>query len=249
MATPALIYCADGNARFAEIAIRTGFLYGAQVPNTVYFDPYFVDQDWKRPDLERYAAVVKKHQPFMASVLDWEQWEQLPEIITWAETIAPFVQVVMIIPKVVGGVSLVPRKIGGCPVRLGYSVPTKFGGTLVQYQEFAGWPVHILGGSPQQARRLTRFLNVVSVDGNMHLKMATKYGSFFDPLKQTRRGYWPAVKEFDGQPWGDGHEKPDLPYEAFERSCRNIMAMWQNKPHRYHVLPNKHLHLTPNLGF
>jgi len=239
VAIPELIYCGGGNLRFYNIATAAGFLYGAQLPNTVYGPLYFADQDWKNPDLEKYAAAVKKHQPVMASVLDWERWDQLPEVLAWAETITPFVEVVMIIPKVLGGVPKIPRVIGGKPVRLGYSVPTKHGGTSLNYSEFYGWPVHILGGSPQKQRLLTRYLNAVSVDGNMFQMMATRYNAFFDPLKQTQRGYWPTLKDFDGGKWGDGSDTADAPYEAFRRSCQNIMAMWQSKPSRYHVLPNK----------
>lgn len=239
MAIPELIYCASGNARFAQIAIDAGFLYGAQMPGTVYHWPYFVDQDWRRPNLKKYAAAVKQHRPNMASVLDWEQCEQLPKVLAWAETIAPFVEVVMIIPKVLGGVPLIPRSIGGKPVRLGYSVPTRHGGTPLNYSEFYGWPVHLLGGSPQKQRLLTSYLDVVSIDGNMFQMMATRHSAFFDPLKQTQRGYWPTLKDFDGGKWGDGSDTADAPYEAFRRSCKNIIAMWQNKPSRYHVLPNK----------
>jgi len=32
--TPDLIYCADGNSRYAQIAIDNGWYYGAQMPNT-----------------------------------------------------------------------------------------------------------------------------------------------------------------------------------------------------------------------
>ena len=225
-----MIYCGGGNPRFYEIATAAGFLYGAQLPDTVYGALYFADQNWKRPNLEQYATVVKQHRPVMASVLDWEQLDQLPEVLSWAETIAPFVQVIMVIPKVIGGVESIPRKIGGRSVRLGYSVPTKHGGTPLNYSEFHGWPVHVLGGSPHQQRRLTRYLNVLSADGNMFQKMATQFNAFFDPLKQTRRGYWPTLADFDGNVWGDGSKTADAPYEAFRRSCENIMAMWRGTP-------------------
>jgi hypothetical protein len=45
---PLLIYCADGNRSFAEIALRHGYEYGACLPNTIYLDPYFTDQDWRK---------------------------------------------------------------------------------------------------------------------------------------------------------------------------------------------------------
>jgi hypothetical protein len=78
--------------------------YGAQLPATVYYPPQFVDQDWKRPDRAAYVAAVAQHRPRMATVLDWERDEQLPEVLAWAEDVAPFVERVILIPKVIGGV-------------------------------------------------------------------------------------------------------------------------------------------------
>ena len=53
-----LIYCGGGNAKFAQIAIDAGFLYGAQLPSTVYHPLHFADQNWKRPDREKYMKAV-----------------------------------------------------------------------------------------------------------------------------------------------------------------------------------------------
>lgn len=89
--TPVLIYCADGNRRFAEIAIRNGYMYGAQLPNTVYFDPYFVDQDWRKPNRIRYMIALAQHRPALATVLDWEREDQLPEVLDWAEEASQYV--------------------------------------------------------------------------------------------------------------------------------------------------------------
>lgn len=214
---PDLIYCASGNKRFAEIAIDHGFLYGAQLPpRGIHFWPYFADQDWKAPDRERYMAELDKHRPFMASVLDWERSEQLDEVLGWAEDAARFVQVVMIIPKVIGETHRVPRWIGGRPVRLGYSVPTKFGGTSVPIWEFYGRPVHLLGGNPHKQIEMAHYLDVASVDGNYANMMATRYNEYW------RGGKWCELSDHGG------HVAEDAPYAAFELSCRNIMAAWQS---------------------
>lgn len=223
-----LIYCANGNPKFAKIAVDAGFLYGAQLPGHVSQPLFFADQNWKNPDREIYMEELAKHRPVMASVLDFERMEQLPEVLAWAEDAAQYVEIVMIIPKCFGGIAKLPRTIGGKPVRLGYSVPTKHGGTAVPYSEFFNWPIHLLGGSPQAQMRLTRFLNVVSTDGNMHLKMATQFNSFFDPKKSTSQGYWPTINEYDGRKWGDGSKSANAPCEAFRRSCANIMAFWRH---------------------
>lgn len=230
MRVPELIYCADGNRKFAEIALALGFKYGAQVPNTVYFEPYFCDQDWKKPNREKYISALAQHRPHIASVLDWEQDEQLPDVLSWAEDAAQFIDVVMIIPKVIGGISRLPRTVGGKPVRLGYSVPTKFSGTHVPVWEFYGWPVHLLGGSPLNQYKLHKYLNVVSADGNYAQKMASRWCQYFVPYGSARwakNRFWPTLRESnDGQRWGDGSATADAPYEAFRRSCKNIMIMW-----------------------
>jgi len=208
MAAPTLIYCASGNKRYAEIAIHAGFQYGAQLPHTIYYPPYFVDQDWRNPNRERYMAALVQYKPYMASVLDWERPEQLPEVLSWAEEAAQYVEIVMIIPKVQGGVKLLPYVIGGKPIRLGYSVPTGYGGTELVLSEFTGWPIHLLGGSPKRQFEIAQYLTVTSVDGNSSTK-AAEYGN-----------YW------DGKQWRDVGDCDDMPYVAFEKSCLGIVKMW-----------------------
>jgi hypothetical protein len=226
-----LIYCADGSPWSVEIAVQAGFAYGAQLPNTIYHPPVFVDQNWRKPDLKQYTDAIAQHRPQIATVQDWEREEQLSEVIAWAESIAPYVEIIVIIPKVVGGIGQLPRVIAGKPVRLGYSVPTSFGGTPVPMWEFYGWPVHLLGGSPKKQIELAHYLNVQSLDGNYHLKMATRYNQFFVPDGSARYAsnrWWPTLKEAsDGIKWGDGSPTANAPHEAFRRSCKNIMAMWK----------------------
>jgi hypothetical protein len=210
-----LIYCGGGNRRFAQIAIDHGYLYGSQLPETVYFPLHFADQDFKRPNRVAYMAALAKHRPHMASVLDLEHESQLGEVLSWAEDAAAFVSVVMIVPKVFGIIPSIPRRIGGAEVRLGYSVPTKFGGTELPVWEFSGWPVHLLGGQPQAQMELAHYMDVRSVDGNYAGLMARKFGEFWTPdgwVDLSAAGY---------------HERQDAMYEAFRRSCENIMRAWQ----------------------
>lgn len=221
-----LVYCAGGNRRFAEIAVSAGFRYGAQLPATVYFAPWFADQNWKKPDRERYLAAVREHRPEVATVLDWEREDQLTEVLGWAEDVAALVETVIIIPKVVGGVHRLPRTIGGREVRLGYSVPTKFGGTSVPAWEFSGWPVHLLGGSPSSQLQVARYLDIRSADGNLTQKMAVKFGRFWGPNggSNPRNRHWPQLRE-------TGWDGPDVPYEAFRRSCEHVKTAWRGQIH------------------
>lgn len=215
-----LIFCGGGNARFAQIAIDAGFLYGSQLPETVYFPLYFADQDWRRPNRNAYMKALEKHRPHMASVLDLERDDQLNEVLSWAEEAAQFVSVVMLIPKAIGIIDRLSRQIGGAAVRLGYSIPTKHGGTSVPAWEFSGWPVHLLGGSPQSQIRHAHYMHVVSADGNMMAKLARNHCVFFDPDRKVKKLY-PSILEFDGC-----HYENDAPYEAWRRSCVNIMRLW-----------------------
>ena len=210
-----LIYCAGGNKRFAQIAIDHGFLYGAQLPRTVYHPLHMADQDWKRPNRAAYMAALAKHRPRLATVLDLERSDQLDEVLSWAEEAAQYVQCVMLIPKVFGIIPSLPRRIGGADVRLGYSVPTKFGGTELPVWEFAGWPVHLLGGAPHAQMHLTHYLPVVSTDGNYAMLKASKFCEFWTP-----RG-WRSM----GSVGVTGQR--DAMYEAFRRSCENIMQAWK----------------------
>ena len=210
-----LVYCAAGGKRFAEIALDAGFVYGAQLPKAPSWPIWFADQDWKRPDLARYVAAIRKHRPVQATVLDWERHDQLPDVLAWAEAVAPYVERVVIIPKVFDGIERLPRQVGGAQVVLGYSVPTRFGATETPVWEFAGWPVHLLGGSPQAQLHLAHYLDVWSLDGNAAQRAA-------------QRGVWWSASR---RQWvtrdPDLSTDHDMPYRAFERSCREIMRAWR----------------------
>lgn len=227
MARPELVYCGGGNRRFYEIATAAGFRYGSQLPETVYGPLWFADQDWHRPNRTAYMAALAQHRPVMATVLDWEREEQLTTVLSWAEEAAQYVERVLLVPKVQGGVAQLPRRIGGRDVVLAYSVPTRYGGTALPIWDFAGWPLHLLGGSPHAQMATWAYLrnvgDVVTADGNYAQKMATRYCQFWTPgnARNARNRYWPTLLEADGDRW-----RQDAPYEAFRRSCENIRRAW-----------------------
>lgn len=212
---PILIYCADGNPRFAKIAIDNGFEYGVQVPRKNYFPIYFADQNWKRPNREKYMAGIARLKPEMCTVLDLEKEEQYDEVLDWATEAAQYVNKVIIIPKVTGIIARLPREISGKEVVLGYSVPTSFGSTPISLDEFTlNWKVHLLGGNPnrQIAIWAKPNIHVYSVDSNF-VNMIATHG-----LK-----YWSAegVRDY---PFG----YRDAMYEAFDLSCKNLQAAWDD---------------------
>lgn len=175
-----------------------------------------LDIDYKAPDWVRHLAVAQREHPWLAAVPDVMSEAQLPEALGQAEEMAPHCERVLMIPKapVVDGI---PERVGGVPVVLGYSVPTSYGGCDLMLWEFGRRPVHLLGGSPRAQRELTRYLYVVSADGNMVWNEARK-GRVYD-----RRGVSSGntLRALDGERWsGDG------PYEALRRSLINLREFW-----------------------
>lgn len=210
-----LVYCAGGNARFAQIAIDHGYLYGAQIPSTFYHPIWFADQNWKNPNREKYIAALALHKPHMASVLDLERPDQVEEVLGWAEDAARHVETVMIIPKYKEAIRDIPLIICNKPVRLGYSVPTEFGGSPVPLRDFHDWPVHLLGGSPSIQMELWQHLNVHSADGNSAQRAAMN-GTVFTGTR------WLTVNKYLGY-----QVNKDMIYKAFDISCENIKMAWR----------------------
>jgi len=216
-----LICCAKREVLY-NIAREEGLLLGAQLPQRyVPADLFFADQDWKRPNRQRYMEALATHRPYMATVIDIETPEMLDEAISWAEEAARYVREVVLIPKVHGIIERIPEQIDQAPVILGYSVPTKFGASEVMLWEFGRRPVHLLGGSPHQQLELARYLNVVSLDGNAIIKGATVYLSAWSP-----DGWY--------KPYKKGTNPPNAYLDVFRRSARAVVEVWRARG--YHLV-------------
>lgn len=228
-----LIVCTGGNRKYWEVVSSAGLKNGAQLPDTVYGELFFADQNYHRPNRQAYMTALEKHRPNVATVLDWERMEQFEEVLEWANQAAQMVKdVVVIIPKVLGGVDLVPEYVGVKPVRLGYSVETSHGSTPVPIESFIGWKhgVHLLGGNPLRQLELARTpgLDVRSVDCNQIMLKANRWTQFLD-FKAYQHGMfsdgvittrWKQLKHI-----GLGGMK-EAPSEALRRSCASLLYCW-----------------------
>ncbi len=215
MTIPTLIYCAGHNRQYAAIA-RQWFLLGARLPDLLYYPVDFADQKYKQPNRPAYMAALAAQRPRLATVLDWQDEAQFDEVMSWAEEAAQYVKdAVIIIPKVHQGIKRLPRAVSGKQVRLGYSVPTAYGGTEVWVGEFAGWPVHLLGGGTNAQLKLARYLDVQSADGNyIHHKI--QHGQFFDGTR------WRQLRSAGYDVTG-----PDLPLTVLRLSLPNLLDAWR----------------------
>lgn len=136
----------------------------------------FLDIDWRNYDFNRHLAAAERVRPVVTVARDVTDYRQLDKVLFEAEKLARFAEIVMIVPK---DVRLGPRlreKIGPDHI-LGFSVPSKYGETLIKPEHFDG-PVHLLGGRPDLQRNLANYMSVISIDCN-RFTVDAKYGWVF----------------------------------------------------------------------
>lgn len=200
-----LIYC-DGKSKWRNnIAAECGFLAGTRHGDTVYRSPlYFIDQNWKNPQKEKYIAFIKEYKPIMATVIDIIDDKTLFDALNWSKQIAQYITYLILIPKIP---VYLPKILYDKEVILGYSVPTQYGGTFIDDKYFHDHKVHLLGGSPHRQLEYSARFNIFSIDINYHGMMATKF-----------RHYWTNGT----RKWLKGITAED----CFRISCNNIKDCW-----------------------
>ncbi len=176
--------------------------------NIVSFEKvHFIDVDWKNYNFEKHLASVKTYKPKYTVAKDWEDPKELKQLLKQAERLSKYCEHVIIVPKVERlkdkMLTLIPENF-----MLGYSVPTKYGGTTIETEYFDGRPVHLLGGRPDKQRDLASKLNVRSIDCN-RFTLDAGFGDYFDGEK------------FRPHPVG-GYTN------CIEDSINNINEIWKN---------------------
>ena len=166
----------------------------------------FLDIDWKRYSFTNHMKAAKRYRPLLTVARDIESLDNLKCILGEAEQLSEHAKYVIVVPKdieFIGKIeSLIPKHY-----ILGYSVPTKYGGTKLDPGEFLR-PVHLLGGRPDVQRRLAEKMNVVSVDCN-RFTLDAAFGDYFD-------GH-----TFRPHPKGGYHR-------CLRDSIQNIEHLWSN---------------------
>jgi len=213
-----LIYCAGANPRLSQIAYDAGYLLGIRSDRADYGFPIsFVDIEYRQPNFAAHLAIIKKHQPKYATVPDLSEKEvseqDIERAVNQARHLSSYCEIALIVPKLPGQIALLPPDLA-----IGYSVPTSYGGAQYPLWELLGRRIHILGGSPHEQMMMYRYLQaagtVCSADGNMAMKIATKFAKYWD------KGKWIEHPQ-------RGQGKEDLYLDCWQRSCENIRAYWQ----------------------
>ncbi len=156
---------------------------------------------------------MRSTRPILTIARDVERKDDLPVIIDQAQELNLYCEKVIIVPKdkrLRDLEELIPERF-----LLGYSVPTRYGGTAIPLSQFGRRPVHLLGGRPDVQYELSRSLTVWSFDGN-RVTLDAQYGDFFDGTK------------FRAHPKG-GY------YECIRDSLKGIDKLWLT--HRHSAIP------------
>lgn len=179
---PFLIICYGGNPKVQQTIINNEFFLGARLPSTNYYPLFFADQEWENPNFDKYLEYIQKERPYMATVVDITSVKLIDTALLWADKISKYVDKIVIIPKINEAISHIPHYINGKEIILGYSVPTKYGKTDIPIDNFSGYNIHLLGGSPKQQMEL--FFNsgqsVYSIDNNYVCNIGLRFGGVWN---------------------------------------------------------------------
>ena len=169
--------------RVLDLAQNHGWRPGARYTNTRdirsanFAGTGFLDIHWKKYDFSQHVAAAKRWRPFITVARDIECISQLDDILGEATRLQQYAAHVVLVPKdprLHGRFDdLLPRSF-----LLGFSVPTKYGGTTLCPGNFDR-PVHLLGGRPDAQLRLAKLMPVASVDCN-RFTLDAQFGDYFD---------------------------------------------------------------------
>lgn len=171
---------ATHSKRVQKIAIKNGWLPSARYTNLrdvkEFENVQFIDIDFKNYNFHKHLEAVKKHKPHLTVARDIFCLSQLDQIMIEAEELAKFSDSVIIVPKDLkfkGQIdNIIPKSY-----MLGYSVPTRYGGTKLSPTEFTR-PTHLLGGRPDKQRELANKVNTYSFDCN-RFTLDAAFGDYF----------------------------------------------------------------------
>lgn len=210
-----VVRCVNHSRRVHSIARRFGWLPGARYTNLRDIRDVdrvgLLDIDWQRYDFHKHLAAVKAVRPLLTVALDITHRRQLGRVLDQALQLAEYGPGVIIVPK---ATSLGPDLQQLIPDRfvLGYSVPTRYGGTRIPIECFGSRPIHLLGGRPDVQRRLAERLNIISLDCN-RFTLDAGFGDYFDGTtfrRHPRGGYERCIRD----------------------SLRNINQLWRRYAHQ-----------------
>ena len=192
-----IIYTIQGLDGTCCIAVQSGMKYGIQSRKLLKVCPYaqqserhgvyFVDNHYKEYNHQMHLDVVMRFKPKYATTRDMIeerecvklgiQYYDADQILSWADELAEHCEHVIIIPKSPGYIRLIPDRF-----IIGYSIPTRYGGSHFPIELITNHRIHLLGGSwKKQLYYLHKMREqICSVDNN-YIHHQARHGCFINP--------------------------------------------------------------------
>lgn len=175
---------------FAVVADQLGFRIGTRADqyetNRVDkmldegIDVDFVDNNFEDPDRDRICDIVERVSPTYVVLPDIYSSSSVEGVVEFGELLSTEYGVTpIVVPKCEFDFTEVPDSW-----LMGFSVPSGYGGTDIQINQFDTHRVHLLGGSPRNQIKyanvaLEADVKVYSVDGNAFAK-ASGFGNIIN---------------------------------------------------------------------
>jgi len=167
--------------RAISIAMRHGWLPGARYSNLRDIRKFdrlgFLDIEWRDYNFGRHLSAARSTAPLVTVARDIDDLRNLNCTLDQAHELLRHAERVIVVPKDPRFSrrveELIPHEFD-----LGFSVPTRYGGTCIPVTAFSR-SVHLLGGRPDVQRRLAKRLRVVSFDCN-RFTLDAAFGDYFD---------------------------------------------------------------------
>lgn len=177
-------------------AEQYGWLVGSELSYIRHHENHgrtldFIDMAWDEPKPDELVSACMRHQPKYAIAGDYEHVEDgetvgepIEKVNRRAQLLTQWVDQPIVVPHRSGE----PAEVPDCAV-VGYSTPTRYGGTEAPLWEYQGEDVHVLGGTMNNIKLVIEHLgsNINSIDTNTMHRDATQYGEYWSISKPNRK--------------------------------------------------------------
>lgn len=196
-----------GRYDLTEYAEQYGWLVGTELSDLNQYETRdrnieFIDMAWQDPKPDELISACMGHEPKYAIAGDYEHTddgelvgEPVETVNERAELLTQWVDHPIVVPHQPGEPDLVPEF-----ALVGYSTPTRYGGTEAPIWEYQGHDVHVLGGTMNNIKVVIDHLggHINSIDTNTMHRDATQYGEYWSKSKPNRKKHpstLPSIRE------------------------------------------------------
>jgi len=185
-----------GRNDLTSYAEQYGWLVGSELSYIPHHERHgrtldFIDMAWDDPKPDDLISACMKHEPKYAIAGDYEHrddgelvGEPIEVVNERAELLTQWVDHPVVVPHLPGE----PAEVPDCAI-VGYSTPTRYGGTEAPLWEYQDKDVHVLGGTMNGIKLVVDHLgdSINSIDTNTMHRDATQFGEYWSQSTPARK--------------------------------------------------------------